>query len=96
MPAVPSSEGVADVFAFHEDGTVDAITSEGITAWTADVSQRNYWWPGGILPDFRGGLVFHIRTTIISDPHLSDQIRSGVNAAGTLLIARPASPPGSG
>ena len=39
VPAVPSPTGVADVFAFQNDGTVQAITSDGTTAWTADVSQ---------------------------------------------------------
>jgi hypothetical protein len=52
VPAVPSPAGVADVFAFQGDGTVQAITSDGITAWTADVSGA---WPG--IPDFQGGLV---------------------------------------
>jgi len=40
------------VFAFQYDGTVQAITSEGATAWTADVSDL---YP--VLPDFSGGLV---------------------------------------
>ena len=57
VPAVPSTTGVADVFAFQNDGTVQAITSDGSTAWTADVSGAYYWAPGGILPDFQGGLV---------------------------------------
>ncbi len=52
VPAVPSTSGVADVFAFQADGTVQAITSSGTTAWTADVSNA---WP--VLPDFQGGLV---------------------------------------
>lgn len=52
VPAVPSASGVADVFAFQRDGTVQAITSDGTTAWTADVSQA---W--NVLPDFQGGLV---------------------------------------
>jgi len=34
VPAVPSPNGVADVFAFQYDGTVQAITSDGTTAWT--------------------------------------------------------------
>ena len=45
-------DGVADVFAFQGDGTVQAITSEGKTAWTADVSMA-----GPVVPDFQGGLV---------------------------------------
>jgi hypothetical protein len=57
VPAVPSPTGVADVFAFQNDGTVQAITSDGTVAWTADVSQANYQAPGSILPDFQGGLV---------------------------------------
>jgi hypothetical protein len=44
------------VFAFQNDGTVQAITSDGTTAWTANVSQAlNYG--GAVLPDFQGGLV---------------------------------------
>ena len=49
VPAVPSTSGVADVFAFQADGTVQAITSDGTTAWTATA--------GGGIPDFQGGLV---------------------------------------
>ncbi|MGO9241049.1 MAG: IPT/TIG domain-containing protein [Bryobacteraceae bacterium] len=52
VPAVPSPTGAADVFAFQGDGTVQAITSDGTTAWTADVSQAS-----NVLPDFLGGLV---------------------------------------
>jgi hypothetical protein len=52
VPAVPSTSGVADVFAFQADGTVQAITSDGTTAWTANVANA---WP--VLPDFQGGLV---------------------------------------
>jgi hypothetical protein len=52
VPAVPSSTGVADVFAFQNDGTVQAITSDGTMAWTADVSNA---YP--VVPDFQGGLV---------------------------------------
>jgi len=49
VPAVPSTSGVADVFAFQADGTVQAITSDGTVAWTA-----NYAYA---MPDFQGGLV---------------------------------------
>jgi len=55
VPAVPSASGVADVFAFQADGTVQAITSEGVTAWTADVSEAD------AVPDFQGGLVVRRR-----------------------------------
>ena len=63
MPAVPSPGGVADVFAFQcpdptcnsgSDSTVQAITSDGTTAWTAslgDVATVS-------CPDFLGGLVY--------------------------------------
>ncbi|MFZ0317807.1 MAG: hypothetical protein WAL56_01670, partial [Candidatus Sulfotelmatobacter sp.] len=51
LPAVPSSTGVADVFAFQGDGSVQAITSTGTTAWTAP----NVFGSG--IPDFQGGLV---------------------------------------
>ena len=66
VPAVPSPSGVADVFAFQcenfdpsqspscwGDVTVQAITSDGTTAWTADLGDAN-----PILPDFLGGLVY--------------------------------------
>ena len=52
VPAVPSASDVADVFAFQGDGTVQAITSEGATAWTASVGAGS-----GTLADFQGGLV---------------------------------------
>jgi hypothetical protein len=53
VPAVPSTNGIADVFAFPCDNTrVQAITSDGTTAWTADVSQAQW-----VMPDFQGGLV---------------------------------------
>jgi hypothetical protein len=58
VPAVPSTSGVADVFAFQADGTVQAITSDGTTAWTADVSQES------AIPDFQGGLVLANDTSI--------------------------------
>jgi hypothetical protein len=51
VPAVPSPEGIADAFAFQSDGTVQAITNDGLTAWSADVSQAL-----SVVPDFQGGL----------------------------------------
>jgi len=54
VPAVPSPTGVAGIFAFQNDGTVAAITSSCITAWTADVSDT--YSGGRVLPDFQGGL----------------------------------------
>jgi hypothetical protein len=52
VPAVPSTTGVADVFAFQNDGTVQAITSDGTTAWTANIGAGSVG-----VPDFQGGLV---------------------------------------
>jgi hypothetical protein len=51
IPAVPSSTGVADVFAMQTDGTVQAITSDGTLAWSASVGTNSK-----LLPDFQGGL----------------------------------------
>ncbi len=56
VPAVPSTSGVADVFAFQADGTVQAITSSGTVVWTANVSQGGYCCQP-VVPDFQGGLV---------------------------------------
>jgi hypothetical protein len=57
VPAVPSPSGVADVFAFDQTDcsqgcTVQAITSDGTTAWTASLAAAVV-----VLPDFQGGLV---------------------------------------
>ncbi len=51
--AVPSPSGVADVFAVGGGGTVDAITTEGMTAWRASLPSP---W-AAIVPDFQGGLI---------------------------------------
>jgi hypothetical protein len=53
VPAVPSATGVADVFAIQNDGTIQAITSDGATAWTANLGNPY----GYVIPDFQGGLV---------------------------------------
>ena len=53
LPAVPSAFGIADVFALSGK-TVYAITSDGATAWTADLSDFRSI---GLYPDFQGGLV---------------------------------------
>ena len=44
--------GMADVFAVQNDGSVQAITSDGITAWTVSLSPE-----ATLVPDFQGGLV---------------------------------------
>ncbi len=56
VPAVPSASGVADVFAFQADGTVQAIVSDGTTAWTSNLNGAA-WWERAVVPDFQGGLV---------------------------------------
>jgi 6-phosphogluconolactonase (cycloisomerase 2 family) len=55
LPAVPSPTGVADVFALS-GSTVYAVTSDGTTAWTADVSDFDIA-DLELYPDFQGGLV---------------------------------------
>ena len=62
MPAVPSQTGVADVFAIQQDGTIQAITSDGTIAWTANVGQAAVRY-GTILPDFQGGLIVESDTS---------------------------------
>jgi hypothetical protein len=52
VSAVPSPNGIADVFVFRDDSTVQAITSDGATAWTADLSGALQ-----VVPDFDGGLL---------------------------------------
>ncbi len=57
IPAVPSPTGVADVFAVQATDIftptiVQAITADGVTAWTATLSPQ-----ATITPDFQGGLV---------------------------------------
>ena len=69
VPAVPGPSGVADVFAFQGGWTqhfcystcsVSAITSDGLTAWTADVSQALQ-----AVPDFQSGLILQNGGSIV-------------------------------
>ena len=57
--AVPSATGLADVFALQNDGTVQAMTGDGITVWSLAVPDAAA--PNGssvsLMPDFQGGLV---------------------------------------
>ena len=53
VPAVPSSSGVADVFAFQADNTVAAVAVDGTTAWTANIGCSLQ----GAVPNFQGGLI---------------------------------------
>jgi IPT/TIG domain len=68
VPAVPSPSGVADVFAFQSDGTVQAITSNGATAWSAGLA-----WGDQAIPDFQGGLVVQKSGAIVKVDGLSGQ-----------------------
>lgn len=52
VSAVPTINGLVDVFAFQADGIVDALTSDGNLAWSADASQAPV-----AMPDFQGGLI---------------------------------------
>ena len=52
VPAVPSSTGVADIFALQQSGNVQAIKADGTVGWTTSVGLNNT-----LLPDFQGGLV---------------------------------------
>ena len=57
VPAVPSQTGVADVFAVRST-SIQAITGDGIIAWTANVSPNPAF--GSLCdtkPDFQGGLI---------------------------------------
>jgi hypothetical protein len=57
VAAVPSTSGLADVFAVHSGGvqTVQAIASDGTTAWSAQFPDGAL--PDKIIPDFQGGLI---------------------------------------
>jgi uncharacterized protein YjdB len=56
MPAVPSSTGVADVFAINNSGNIQAVQSDGTVAWTANVPVNDF---PVYLPDFQGGLAIY-------------------------------------
>jgi hypothetical protein len=77
LPAVPSPTGVADVFAIQQDGTIQAITSDGTIAWTANVGQAAARY-GTLLPDFQGGLIVEseipLQTPYISWTALLDRL----------------------
>ena len=77
MPAVPSSTGVADVFAQNSSGVVQAITSDGTEAWRISAF-------GGstLLPDFQGGL-------IVADSVSTQSVRK---YDGTTGVAKPPIP----
>ena len=53
FPAVPSPTGVADVFAEQNDGSLQAVTSDGVVAWSFPTND----FSNAYLPDFQGGVV---------------------------------------
>ena len=53
IPAVPSPLGIADTFAVQASGNVQAITTDGLVAWTANVGSSYT----SLNADFQGGLV---------------------------------------
>ncbi len=77
LPAVPSSTGVADVFALQSSGNVQAITTDGSVAWTASVGTGNT-----LLPDFQGGLVVANYASIKKLDGITGQITSQYNYVG--------------
>ena len=52
IPAVPSSSGVADVFASQASGLVQAVKVDGTVAWGRNVGSGKR-----LIPDFQGGLL---------------------------------------
>lgn len=74
VPAVPSSTGVADVFAMNSDCTVQAIASDGTVAWQANIGtsttlilntsgNTTSTACNQFLPDFQGGMVVTSQST---------------------------------
>jgi hypothetical protein len=68
VPAVPSATGVADVFALNADCNLQAVTSDGTVAWTANVGtstdQSGNSSCNQFLPDFQGGVVVNTGQSI--------------------------------
>jgi hypothetical protein len=81
VPAVPSSTGVADVFALMEDGNVQAIQSNGITAWTAQVGTSST-----LIPDFQGGLVVYTGQSIYKLDGITGQPYPAYTSSNGLAI----------
>ncbi|MEQ1887310.1 MAG: IPT/TIG domain-containing protein, partial [Bryobacteraceae bacterium] len=58
VPAVPSANGVADVFSFQYSGSIQALTGDGTVAWTVDASAASQPYSRDrVVADFDGGLV---------------------------------------
>jgi len=68
VPAVPSSTGVADVFALNADCNLQAIKSDGTVAWSKSIGtttdQNGTSSCNQFLPDFQGGAVVNTGQSI--------------------------------
>ena len=84
VPAVPSPTGVADVFALS-GSTVYAITSDGATAWTADLSDFGY---PDLYPDFQGGLVVANLHQVVKLDGITGQRYAGYTAPDGCYLYR--------
>jgi hypothetical protein len=89
VPAVPSASGVADVFAIQNDGTVQAIISDGTTAWTAQVGLNR-----PVVPGFQGGLAVYGNTSItkldgITGQTVSTYTPNSGGLAGSNIVVHP-------
>jgi uncharacterized protein YjdB/N-acetylneuraminic acid mutarotase len=72
VPAVPNTEGIADVFVLNGDCNLQAVAGDGTTAWTVNIGQppefgSNTNTCNEFQPDFQGGVVVH-RQTSFTDP----------------------------
>jgi hypothetical protein len=84
LPAVPSTTGVADVFAVQRSGGVQAISADGIVKWTATPGTDKT-----LLADFQGGLV-------VADSQSVKKLNAATgqaNPAYTLLNSSGSTPP---
>ena len=86
IPAVPSSTGVADVFALMGSGNVQAITSSGTTAWTQYVGVAC----SSLTPDFQGGLVVNTGQSIYKLDGITGQAYSAYPSASGNNLSTPA------
>jgi hypothetical protein len=66
IPAVPSPDGVADVFSVSNSGSVQAIAADGHVAWRAPLAGR-------LIPDFQGGYIDAARNSVQKRDGLTGQ-----------------------
>ena len=71
VPAVPSSSGVADIFAIEGTSSIKAITKDGFVAWTANLSDNLDFC--GTTADFQGGLLVHCLNNVYKLDGLTGQ-----------------------